>query len=304
MTGDVPTDLPANATSIVFSPDGEVLVSGSYDATIRLWDTATGEQLHTFEGHTYSITSVAVSPDGATIASGSFDGTVILWAYPLPMSVEQVLTVFADVNNDGTLNILDLVLIASSFGESGETPADINNDGEVNLLDLYLISNALENIESAPSIIQSLSKDKLTAAQVQEWLTLAKQVPSQITLTSELDMFSFQRGIQVLEQILQNLMPEETALFANYPNPFNPETWIPYQLAAPSDVSISIHAADGKLVRTLTLGQLPAGTYENRSRAAYWDGKNALGESVSSGLYFYTLTTGNFSATRKMLILK
>ena len=109
LTGDVPTDLPANATSIVFSPDGKVLVSGSYDATIRLWDIATGEQLHTLEGHTYSITSVAVSPNGSIIASGSFDGTVLLWAFPLPMSVSQVLTVFADVNNDGVLNILDIV---------------------------------------------------------------------------------------------------------------------------------------------------------------------------------------------------
>ena len=95
-----------------------------------------------------------------------------------------------------------------------------------------------------------------------------------------------------------------TQLLVNYPNPFNPETWIPYQLAAPSDVSITIHAADGRLVRTLMLGHLPTGTYQDRSRAAYWDGKNAVGESVASGVYFYTLTAGDFSATRKMLILK
>ena len=90
----------------------------------------------------------------------------------------------------------------------------------------------------------------------------------------------------------------------NYPNPFNPETWIPYQLAASADVSISIYAADGKLVRTLSLGHQPVGIYESRSRAAYWDGRNALGEPVASGLYFYTLTAGEFSTTRKMLIRK
>ena len=100
------------------------------------------------------------------------------------------------------------------------------------------------------------------------------------------------------------LIPKETALLANYPNPFNPETWIPYQLATPTDVSITIYAADGKLVRRLELGHQPVGIYESRSRAAYWDGRNALGEPVASGVYFYTLTAGEFTATRKMLIRK
>ena len=96
----------------------------------------------------------------------------------------------------------------------------------------------------------------------------------------------------------------ETTLFSNYPNPFNPETWIPYQLATPAEVTVSIHAADGKLVRTLELGRLSAGVYQNKSRAAYWDGKNEQGEAVASGIYFYTLKAGDFSATKKMLIRK
>ena len=114
----------------------------------------------------------------------------------------------------------------------------------------------------------------------------------------------FQQGIANLERLLASLIPRETALLANYPNPFNPETWIPYQLANPAEVRVSIYAADGKLIRTLTLGHQSAGIYHNRSRAVYWDGKNALGESVASGVFFYTLTAGDFSATRKMLILK
>ena len=96
----------------------------------------------------------------------------------------------------------------------------------------------------------------------------------------------------------------ENALLANFPNPFNPETWIPYQLAKSADVSISIHAIDGKLVRALDLGHQPAGVYYNRSRAAYWDGRNEFGEPVASGVYFYTITAGDFTATRKMLIRK
>ncbi len=118
-----------------------------------------------------------------------------------------------------------------------------------------------------------------------------------------------QKGITVLEQLLVALtlaegLPEETALLGNYPNPFNPETWMPYQLAKPAAVSISIHSVDGKLIRTLELGHLPTGIYHNKSRAAYWDGRNEFGESVASGVYFYTFIAGDFTATRKMFIRK
>ena len=102
----------------------------------------------------------------------------------------------------------------------------------------------------------------------------------------------------------QVTLPDKNALLANYPNPFNPETWIPYQLAEPADVTLTIYAVDGKLVRTLALGQQPGGMYQSKSRAAYWDGRNEHNEPVASGLYFYTLMAGEFSETRKMLIRK
>ena len=101
-----------------------------------------------------------------------------------------------------------------------------------------------------------------------------------------------QRGILFLQQLLVVLTPKETVLLANYPNPFNPETWIPYQLAKAANVTLHIYAVNGTLVRTLTLGHQPAGMYQNRSRAAYWDGRNAFGEKVASGVYFYTFTAG------------
>ena len=99
-------------------------------------------------------------------------------------------------------------------------------------------------------------------------------------------------------------VPEETALMPNYPNPFNPETWIPYQLAMPGEVTVVIHAADGQLVRTLALGYQDARVYQSKGRAVYWDGRNAQGEPVASGIYFYTLMVGDFTATRKLLIRK
>ncbi len=124
-------------------------------------------------------------------------------------------------------------------------------------------------------------------------------------------VFEFFRGTRVIAEddalaapALHVVIPTETVLLSNYPNPFNPETWIPYQLSGSADVSVSIYSVNGHLVRRLELGHQLAGVYQRRSRAAYWDGRNEFGERVASGLYFYTLTAGDFTATRKMLIRK
>ena len=98
--------------------------------------------------------------------------------------------------------------------------------------------------------------------------------------------------------------PKQNLLLQNYPNPFNPETWIPYRLSEDGQVSVSIYDAKGGHIRTLSLGYQSAGFYQNRERAAYWDGRNDLGEPVASGVYFYQLVTPSFQQTRRMLILK
>ena len=136
----------------------------------------------------------------------------------------------------------------------------------------------------------------LTAEQVQSWLTQVK--------ASNDGSPDFLRAISVLETLLRTIHPEKTVLLANYPNPFNPETWIPYQLANASDVQITIYDTKGTVVWTLGLGHQAAGYYMDRSRAAYWDGRNGLGENVASGVYFYQLQTDNVSLLRKMVILK
>ena len=183
------------------------------------------------------------------------------------------LNIHPDANGDGTVDVRDLVLVASKIGTA-----------------------------AAPALSKNLVEtSNLTAEYLTQWIALAKQL--------DLQEPHLQNGIVVLEHLLVLLstvetLPKATALLQNYPNPFNPETWIPYQLAKPAEVSISIHSTDGKLVRMLELGQLPAGIYQHKSRAAYWDGRNGLGESVASGVYFFTLTAGDFTATKKMIIRK
>ena len=200
-----------------------------------------------------------------------------------------------DVNGDGVVNIADLVLVASNLGETGRNTADVNDDGQVNIADLVLVAGALGNSAAAPSLYpQPLGM--LTAADVKLWLSQAEQ----LTLTDTASL----KGIQFLRDLLAVLTPKETVLLPNYPNPFNPETWVPYHLAKDTDVTLHIYAVNGALVRTLALGHQPAGMYQNYSSAAYWDGKNEFGETVASGIYFYTLTAGDFTATRRMLIRK
>lgn len=210
-----------------------------------------------------------------------------------------------DVNKDGIANILDLILVARNLGKTAgnaDSGTDVNGDGERNILDLRLVAQHLNEASgaAAPSALATLDEfvtsDQISAEMVRAWIAQAQ--------TESDGSVIFREGIANLKQLLASLIPNTTALLANYPNPFNPETWIPYQLAEPASVTLSIYAVSGALVRTLDLGHQPAGRYHEQSRAAYWDGKNEVGESVASGVYFYTLTAGDFTGTGKMLIRK
>ena len=255
---------------------------GSGDGTL---ETATF-RVKAIKASTVRVTGLLTAPNGL-ISEPAFE------------SAEVNAFVFGDVNRDGIVDIRDLVLVATNFGkpvpEEGH-PADVNADGQINIVDLVKVAGALRDETSAPTLLTHASEFNLTKADVQKWLTQAQQL--QLTDPTSL------QGIRFLEQLLEALTPKDTALLNNYPNPFNPETWIPYQLSKPADVTVTIYAADGTLVRKLDLGHQLVGMYQSRNRAAYWDGKNAVGEAVASGVYFYTLQAGEFSATRKMLIRK
>ena len=200
----------------------------------------------------------------------------------------------ADVNGDGVVNIFDLVLVVPQFGKQGQNiAADVNGDGVVNLFDLVEIAGMFDGAPAAPS---AQPQGTLTAVEVRGWLTDARPL--------EVKGPIMKRGIMTLEQLLRSLTPTETRLLPNYPNPFNPETWIPYRLAEDTFVTLTIYDGAGQVVRTIDVGHQTAAFYENRSQAIYWDGRNQVGEPVASGVYFYHLSAGDYAATRKMLILK
>ena len=259
-------------------------------------------------GGTLSTTSTTTDVDGraqSTLTLGpnlgkntvevSADGIEGLVTFHAISDTESP-PITADVNGDGNVNILDLVLVAYDLGNTGTNlAADVSGDGVVNILDLVLVAGMFGDGAAAPSAHPQVP-ETLTAVEVQQWLTDA--------ILIEVKNVIMKRGILVLGQLLVSLTPRETELLANYPNPFNPETWIPYRLAEDAFVTLTIYDQIGHVVRTLEVGHRIAAAYESRSKAIYWDGRNKLGERMASGVYFYTLTAGDYSATRKMLILK
>ena len=213
-----------------------------------------------------------------------------------------------DVNGDGVVDINDLQYVIDRMGKGhGENPdADLNGDEYVNVKDFAIVAAALEDspiasIDTGQSLVPYLAPSssfypEYSRETIENWIDM---------MEAENDgLLAFQRGIANLERLLMGLRPDTTTLLLNYPNPFNPETWIPYHLAEAADVQLTIYDIKGEVVRQFDLGHQIAGYYTNRTKAVYWDGRNELGETVASGIYFYQLSAGDYSATRRMVILK
>ncbi len=294
--GAASTQLPQPLVIEAHDENGFAVAGVQVEFTVSQGDGALGAAIATTDENGRAQTTLTLGPNLGTnsvhVYAPEFEGHAIFHA----IADSEMPPVSSDVNDDGTTNILDLVLVSSALGSAGDNlAADVNGDGVVDILDLVIVAGMLGDAAAAPSArLQAL--ETFTAAEVKQWL-------NDIRLLRLEDPIA-QRGIMMLERLLALLIPEETELLANYPNPFNPETWIPYRLAESAFVTLTIYDLSGQVVRTLDVGRQIASAYENRSKAIYWDGRNELGQRAASGVYFYHLSAGDYSATRKMLILK
>lgn len=260
-----------------------------------------GRELYDYYADPNETVNIVDLPENEELVSHLSERLHAGWQAALPEFHEQIRvpqTLPWDINSDGIVDIQDLILVSNSFDvePSRHPKADVNADGHIDIIDLLLVAAHFgeSSNPAAPTTHAKILPEHLN--RVSEWLTEARRADDGSPV--------FKQGITTLEHLINTASPKKTALLPNYPNPFNPETWIPYDLERDADVRIHIYNVKGQSIRQLKIGFQTAGTYRTRSRAAHWDGRNAAGEPVASGIYFYTLQAGDFKATRQMVILK
>ena len=265
--------------SIAYSPDGKTIAGGGEFETLILWDAHSGQPVKELESRAGDVYSVAFSPSGSRLASAGEDGAVRLW------NLETGQTGWIlEGHSGGALTV--------AYSPDGRTLASGGEDGTIRLWDAATgeLNRTIET-QSEPVSAVAFSADSRSLVsggkngRVLLWRL--EKLPIQWSDVKRPDSPFF-----------------KNALLPNYPNPFNPETWIPFDLAKQSAVTITIYNAAGRTVRVLELGELPAGSYRAKEKAAFWDGRNSLGAPAASGVYFARIQAGGYSETRRMVLLK
>ena len=272
------------------------------DADGNMWFGTIYNGLSRFDGTNWTHYSVGDGLVSHVVTSLTIDDAGHLWIgtwhgisktrWPLAVRGPEVLP--WDIDGDGTIDVVDLVTVAQAFGATGPGAfADANGDGRVNIIDLVTVAAHFgeSTASAAPEMLSARHVD-----QIRTWVREAHGADD----GSE----TFRRGLEVLESLLRAIVPETTALLPNYPNPFNPETWIPFELKQGSQVEVRIYDVSGRVIRHLDLGYRESGYYTNRAEAIYWDGRDETGEQAASGVYFYELRAGEFRDIRQMALLK
>ena len=222
-----------------------------------------------------------------------------------------------DVNQDGDVDEADVFLITLTLtNESPDvngdgtvdaddrTAADANKDGTVDTNDILLVFEKQDRPVNLAAPLLSAQDANLDWKLLEHIDAGRLRLQLQILHAENDGTLKYRQAIAFLQAVLVAIQPHQTLLLPNYPNPFNPETWLPYQLQHSSHVRITIYDPRGSVIRRLELGYRAEGYYRVRGRAAHWDGRNEVGERVASGIYFYQLETDTVSLLRKMVILK
>ena len=277
-----------NTKEIIAAAGRYILIFDEYG---KLLDRLTAPSLLSHDGMIANVAGdlreeyIAITEDKIFVFSNPFP--------PTKDGREPIVSNHAwDTNGDGTVDISDLVFVASHFG-IWDMKADINGDGLVNTADVLLVGLHLEK-----EIYRTLSGEPSDLALLRSLYTQLGSLPNPSSNTIH--------ALQVLQQLIAQEAPDQTRLLQNYPNPypFNPETWIPYELAEDAFVEITIYTASGHSIRTLSLGEQSIGTYITQDKAAHWDGRTDKGERVSNGVYYYHFRAGEFHDTKRMTIVK
>ncbi|MCG9127703.1 sulfatase-like hydrolase/transferase [Candidatus Poribacteria bacterium] len=263
-----------------------------------------GNELYDHYKDPDELKNIAQFPENALLVDELHEKLNAGWQSALPEVSSSILP--WDFNNDGIVDINDLFLISDNFGieSSNRSLFDLNKDGKVDLIDLLIVAAHLGETKTGSSPQQFLLQNG-NFKEIEDWIHDAQNINSHSSI--------IKKGIANLESLIKNSVEKNSLHLSNYPNPFNPETWIPYDLEEDADVSIDIHNIKGHIVRHLDIGFQSKGVYRDKSNAGYWNGKNSNGEKVASGTYFYTFNIKyrnsnsiktKFRFTRKMELIK
>ncbi|MBT7805433.1 T9SS type A sorting domain-containing protein, partial [Candidatus Poribacteria bacterium] len=296
---------PEGSFELAFSPNGTTLAGSGRDYTIRLWDVAVAAgaarahgadvplltEVARLQGHTDSVLDLDFSSDGRLLASAGRDMTTKLWDVVAHRKV-------ASLDAGGRSR-------AVAFSPNGRVVASVGEGTNTRLWDVASLRRIATVGGHANSFVYTLafSPDGTLLASGRYGVLLWRVADTAVVTATAVDPRG--KADATWARVKQAaLTADETVVLPNYPNPFNPETWVPFDLSENANVTVSVYDAEGRIVRRLDLGAYPAGTYRTRGRAAHWDGRNEQGEVVSSGVYFAELRAGDYRSTRRIALRK